>query len=327
MKRRLVTITIAIVAGLMLASCSKKVELTGAGATFPEPYYTMIFKNYHEETGVNVSYGGVGSGGGVRSLKDEVVDFCGTDVIPDAEEAEGMKPVVYIPTCRGAVVLSYNIPGVTRLNLNASVITAIYLGDIVKWNDARLQAINSDVTLPDLAITPVYRSDGSGTTFNFSAFMNDADSTWQSRLGKGKSLSFAVGVASKGNPGVAGSVANTSGAIGYIGSEYAFSMNIPVASILNAAGQYAEPTSQAIMEGSYPICCTTWIGIYKEQNYAGRSLLQAQSVLDLMHYMLRPEVQSLAESLHYAALSEDVRQEALKSLEQVTYNGEPVAAK
>ncbi len=315
------TIIIAMLAGLIFTACNQKAEITGAGATFPEPYYNLAFKNFTEKTGTNVSYGGVGSGGGVRSLKNEIVDFAGTDVIPAKEETEGMKPVIYIPTCRGAVVLSYNIPSVGNLRLTADIIAGIYLDSINNWNDARIQAVNPTLTLPDLAITPVYRSDGSGTTHNFSAYMSGANNDWKNTLGVGKSINFTGGIAAKGNPGVVGTIANTPGAIGYIGSEYAFSMNVPVAAILNSSNEFVEPTTQAIATDSYPISCTTWIGIYKEQNYAGRSLAQAQHTLELMQFMLDPETQKTTETIHYAPIPESDRLKALDNLKQVTYDG------
>lgn len=316
-----------MLAGLFFTACSQKVEITGAGATFPEPYYNFAFKNYTEKTGTNVSYGGVGSGGGIRSLKNEIVDFAGTDVIPDKEESAGMNPVIYIPMCRGAVVLSYNIPNVDKLQLNADVITGIYLDSIKNWNDSRIQAINPGVALPDLAITPVYRSDGSGTTHNFSEYMSDANMNWKQNLGVGKTLNFTTGIAAKGNPGVVGTIANTPGAIGYIGSEYAFSMNVPAAAIMNNCCLFIEPTTQAIADNSYPITCTTWIGIYKEQNYAGRSLAKAKHTLDLMQYMLDTETQKSTESIHYAPIPENDRQNALKALEEVTYDGVRILVK
>ena len=166
---------IIIALALSLAACghSKKktsdhksnIDLTAAGATFPLPYYNLAFKTYKDSTGVSVTYGGIGSGGGIRSLKDRIVDFAGSDAyLSEAEMAEMPAPVVHIPTCMGAVVMAYNLPEVKELQLTGDMIADIFLGKITRWNDPRIQQVNPGVTLPDKAVSPVYRSDGSGTT-------------------------------------------------------------------------------------------------------------------------------------------------------------------
>lgn len=342
MKKSLIIILLACI---ILTSCnSKKVELSGAGATFPLPYYNMVFNNYSEATGINVSYGGIGSGGGVRSLKDKIIDFAGTDVYLTDEEMSSMPPVIHVPTCLGAVVLSYNIPGVKELKLTSDIIADIYLGNITKWNDPRIVAINPEENLPDMLVTPVYRSDGSGTTFVFSDYMNKVNDNWSKSLGLGKSLKFNTGIAAKGNPGVVGTIANMKGSIGYIGSEYAFAMNIPVAKIQNAKGQFVSPSSKSITaslsgdipddlrctitnadtDGAYPISCLTWILVYKEQNYANRSLEKAQATADLLRFVLNTDSQQLTEKIHYAPLPSYIIEKALAAISSMTYNNQPI---
>ncbi len=342
MKKSLIIILLACI---ILTSCnSKKVELSGAGATFPLPYYNMVFNNYSEATGINVSYGGIGSGGGVRSLKDKIIDFAGTDVYLTDEEMSSMPPVIHVPTCLGAVVLSYNIPGVKELKLTSDIIADIYLGNITKWNDPRIVAINPEENLPDMLVTPVYRSDGSGTTFVFSDYMNKVNDNWSKALGSGKSLKFNIGIAAKGNPGVVGTIANMKGSIGYIGSEYAFAMNIPVAKIQNAKGQFVSPSSKSITaslsgdipddlrctitnadtDGAYPISCLTWILVYKEQNYANRSLEKAQATADLLRFVLNTDSQQLTEKIHYAPLPSYIIEKALAAISSMTYNNQPI---
>ena len=159
----LLALTLGACSGQKTANGRESVDLTGAGATFPLPFYTMTFDNYNASHGDNVSYGGIGSGGGVRNLKDGIVDFCGSDAFLSDEEMKEMKPVVHVPTCMGAVVLAYNLPGVEKLNLSGDVIADIFAGKITKWDDARLKELNPDVQLPSQNIMPVYRSDGSGT--------------------------------------------------------------------------------------------------------------------------------------------------------------------
>lgn len=315
---------LAISAVLALAGCSKKAELAGAGATFPEPYYNMSFQNFSQETGIPVSYGGIGSGGGIRSLGDKTVDFAGTDNIPSADDLAGMDDIVLIPSCRGAIVLSYNLKGITELNLTASAATRIFLGQITRWNDPELAALNPGAELPDLAITPVYRSDGSGTTFNFSTYMSSVDTLWAARLGAGKTVDFPVGVASKGNPGVAGTIANTEGAIGYIGGEYAFATGMATARLDNGRGAFTAPTNENIAADRYPIVCTTYLALYKEQSYNDRTRAQAEATVNLMLYMLRDDVQARTTEVYYAPLSAEARAQAMETLRSVTFGGEPL---
>lgn len=338
------TIFLMAVSSLLLISCDQKTSLSGAGATFPLPYYNMVFKTFSENAGIDVSYGGIGSGGGIRSLRDEVVDFAGSDAYLSDKEMSEMNSTIHIPTCLGAVVLSYNLPGISTLNLTGDIIAGIYLGSITRWNDPAIKTINPGLELPDRAITPVYRSDGSGTTFVFSDYMTKVSKDWEKKLGTGKSLNFAQGIAAKGNPGVAGTISQTEGAIGYIGSEYAFALNSSIAYLQNAAGEFVLPSSLSIsaaaqeeiaddtrsmitnsgVKGSYPISCFTWIIVYKDQAYANRSEAQARATLSLLNFMLSPAAQAQTTTVHYAPLSNEVIAKAKKALSEIQYNGKPL---
>lgn len=179
---------LSLVAGIMALavtacggqkSSTESVELTGAGATFPLPFYNMSFEGYSATHNNTVSYGGIGSGGGVRNLKDGIVDFAGSDAFLSDKEMSEMDPVVHIPTCMGAVVLAYNLPDVVKLNLSGDVIADIYAGKITDWNDARLQELNPDVKLPAKKIILAYRSDGSGTTFVFTDYLSKVSENWK----------------------------------------------------------------------------------------------------------------------------------------------------
>ncbi|MCL1942270.1 MAG: phosphate ABC transporter substrate-binding protein PstS [Candidatus Azobacteroides sp.] len=340
-----------IAAGLLFAGCkqgsesSEKVDLSGAGATFPQPYYTIVFKNYTEKTGNNVNYGGIGSGGGIRSLKDKTVDFGASDAYLSDNELKDMgADVVHIPTCMGAVVLSYNLKDVKELKLTGQLIADIYLGKITKWNDSRIKAINPDVNLPNKTITPVYRSDGSGTTFVFTDYLTKADSTWAVAMGREKSLKWPVGIAAKGNPGVAGAVAQTDGAIGYVGSEYALAMNTPSALLQNKAGSFVGADTESISAAAdadlpsdmrtmitdspeakaYPISCFTWIIVYKDQAYNNRSKAQAEATVGLLNYITDPDGQNVAAKVHYAPLPEKASVNTKIIIKSITYNGEPI---
>lgn len=341
-----------LVAGLMaMAVCAcggqkssgESVELTGAGATFPLPFYNMTFEGYSATHADRVSYGGIGSGGGVRNLKDGIVDFAGSDAFLSDKEMTEMPAVVHIPTCMGAVVLAYNLPDVVKLNLSGEVIADIYAGKITDWNDACLQELNPDVKLPAKKIILAFRSDGSGTTFVFTDYLSKVSENWKNTYGAGKTVDFPVGQAAKGNPGVAGIIAQTPYSLGYIGSEYAFAQKIPCASVINAQGEAVLPDTKSISAaageipqdtrcsitnadapGAYPISCFTWLLIYKEQDYSSRSEAQAKATLELMKYILSDSIQQTTEAVHYAPLPKKAVELSLNNLKEVTYKGQPV---
>ena len=319
----------------------KAQELAGAGATFPLPFYNVIFEQFEQLDGDKVAYGGIGSGGGVRNLRDKIVDFAGSDAFLSDKEMAEMAPVVHVPTCMGAVVVAYNLDGVKELRLSGEVVAEIFAGDITMWNDERLAALNPDVELPAEAIIPVYRSDGSGTTFVFTDFLTKVSPMWSEKFGTGKSVNFPTGQAAKGNPGVAGVIKQTKNTIGYVGSEYAFAQKIPYARIQNPRGEFVLPTSATISAaasgeipadtrcsitnanavGAYPISTFTWMIIYKEQNYSDRSKEQAKATLDLLKYILSDEAQHITLDVHYAPLPPKAKELSITNLKTVTYNG------
>ena len=316
-------------------------ELSGAGATFPLPFYNVIFEQYSQINGDVVAYGGIGSGGGVRNLRDKIVDFAGSDAFLSEKEMEQMPQVIHIPTCMGAVVLAYNLEGVNDLTLSGEVVAEIFAGKITKWNDPKIAALNTGISLPDETIIPTYRSDGSGTTFVFTDYLSKVSPMWAAQYGAGKSVSFPVGQAAKGNPGVAGVIAQTRNSIGYVGSEYAFAQNIPYAKMTNLRGEVVEPSAESISAaasgdipadtrtsitnskaaGAYPIATFTWMIIYKEQNYSNRSLEQATATLDMLQYILSDEAQKITSEVHYAPLPAKAKELSLANLKTVTYNG------
>lgn len=334
-----------IALSVALSSCSKKDALSGAGATFPEPFYKIVFKKYAETTGVNVTYGGIGSGGGIRNLKDKTVDFGATDVFLSDEELKEMgTDIVHIPTALGAVVVSYNLKDVKDLKLTAALISDIYLGKIKNWNDPKIKELNPSINFPDKAITVVYRSDGSGTTSVFSEYMSKVNEEWKTQLGTGKALKFPVGIAAKGNPGVAGVVVQTDGAVGYIGSEYALALNIPSALVQNSSGNFVAADTKSISASAnvelpadtrtvitnssnpeaYPISTFTWIIAYKEQNYNKRSESQAKALADLLTYVISDEGQDIAAKVYYAPLSASAKEKTKAVIASITYDGKPL---
>ena len=338
-----------LVAALVMVSCGGNAtngsreaqELSGAGATFPLPFYNVVFENFSQVNGDVVAYGGIGSGGGVRNLRDKIVDFAGSDAFLSDKEMAEMAPVVHIPTCMGAVVLAYNLDGVKELKLSGEIIADIFAGNIKMWNDERLEALNPDVKLPNESIIPVFRSDGSGTTFVFTDYLTKVSPMWREKFGTGKSVNFPSGQAAKGNPGVAGVIKQTKNSIGYVGSEYAFAQKILYAKIKNQRGEIVEPNAASISaaasgviptdtrcsitnadaKGAYPISTFTWMIIYKEQNYSDRSKEQALATLDLVQYILSDEAQNITSEVHYAPLPAKAKELSMTNLKSVTYDG------
>lgn len=322
----------------------KSQELSGAGATFPLPFYNVVFEQFGQVKGDQVAYGGIGSGGGVRNLRDKIVDFAGSDAFLSDKEMAEMASVVHIPTCMGAVVVAYNLDGIKELKLSGEIIADIFSGEIKMWNDERLVALNPDVKLPSEAIIPVYRSDGSGTTFVFTDYLTKVSPKWASKYGAGKSVNFPSGQAAKGNPGVAGVIKQTKNSIGYVGSEYAFAQKIPYARVENQQGEFVLPSSESISAaasgeipadtrcsitnsdavGAYPISTFTWMIIYKEQNYSDRTKEQAIATLDLLKYILSDEAQNITSEVHYAPLPTKAKELSLTNLKTVTYNGDAI---
>lgn len=340
--KKIIKSVMALFIMMSFVACDKEdVELSGAGATFPLPYYNVVFEQYANKTGNQVAYGGIGSGGGVRNLRDKIVDFAGSDAFLTDKEMAEMDPVVHIPTCMGAVVVAYNLDGVNELKLSGEVIAGIFAGEIKMWNDERLAALNPDVTLPAEAIIPVFRSDGSGTTFVFTDYLSKVSPMWKEQFGAGKSVNFPSGQAAKGNPGVAGVIKQTKNTIGYIGSEYAFAQKIPYARIQNPRGEFVLPSSETISaaasgeipadtrcsitnsdtEGAYPISTFTWMIIYKEQNYSDRTKEQAEATLDLLKHILSDEAQHITSEVHYAPLPTRAKELSKTNLKSVTYDG------
>ncbi|HWR74380.1 MAG TPA: phosphate ABC transporter substrate-binding protein PstS [Bacteroidales bacterium] len=352
MKKQVIilVVLVAIIAiscggGGQKAGQEKQVTLSAAGATFPQPFYNLAFKKYNEEGGPVINYGGIGSGGGIKSLRDRVVDFGATDAyLSDTELSEMPAEVVHIPTCIGAVVIAYNLPGVTGLKLTPELLEGIFLGKITKWNDEKITAVNPGIALPDVNITVVYRSDGSGTTYIFSDYMSKVSKVWNETLGTGKSLNWPAGIGAKGNPGVSGTISQSEGTIGYIGFEYAFAQKIAMAQIMNSSGNFIEPalgtfTAAADTEipadtrvmitnssspEAYPITSFTWIIMYKEQGYADRTKATAEATVNSVNWLTGGNAQAIATSVHYAPLPQKAAEQAALILKSITYEGKPI---
>ncbi|HOJ64500.1 MAG TPA: phosphate ABC transporter substrate-binding protein PstS [Spirochaetota bacterium] len=356
MRKLLICImAILLIMGLMLTSGCKKeesmegIEIIGAGATFPYPLYVKMFEEYNKLTGVKVNYQGIGSGGGIKQITAKTVDFGASDAFLSDEELENIKretnggEIVHIPICLGSVVLTYNLKDVTSLNLTPDLIANIFLGKIKKWNDPAIVAENPDVKLPNLNISVVHRSDGSGTTFVFTDYLTKANKEWAAKVGVGKSVDWPVGLGGKGNPGVQGLVTQVEGSIGYVELIYAIENKMPVASVKNKSGKYITPSLESTTLSAqidipadtrvsitdtdagdgYPISSFTWILVYKEQNYDNRTKSQAKALVKLLKWMVN-EGQVIPPTLGYASLPDSAKEKANKLISSMTYGGKVI---
>lgn len=218
-------------------------SLNGAGATFPQPLYQKWFQEYDKKAGVAINYQAIGSGGGIKNITAKAVDFGASDAPMNDEEMKAAPEVLHIPTVAGAVCVAYNVPGVPdHLHLSGDVIAKIFLGQITKWNDPAITALNAGKTLPATLITPCHRSDGSGTTNIFTTYLGQVSPAWQSGVGAGKSVKWPNGQGGKGNAGVAQLLKQNAGTVGYVELAYAETNKIAYADVQNAKGNFIAPS-------------------------------------------------------------------------------------
>lgn len=302
-----------------------KGTLTGAGATFPYPIYSKWFDAYNNKTGIAINYQSIGSGGGIQQLKAGTVDFGASDAPLKPDDEKSMPgAVVHVPTVGGAVAVAYNLPGVTKLQLDGTTLADIYLGKITKWNDPAIAKLNAGAKLPDTAIAVAHRSDGSGTTSIFTNYLKAVSADWSSKVGAGKSVSWPVGLGGKGNEGVAGIVTKSPGAVGYIELAYAMQAKIAMASLKNKDGKFVDPSvdsTTAAIAGAipalqkdiktptvnepgataYPIAGLTYILAYKQQKDKAKGKL----LTDFLQWAMK-DGQGMAKDLQYAPLPPEV---------------------
>jgi phosphate transport system substrate-binding protein len=344
--RKILTLLVAVtlVFGIAAMSMAAEMELLGAGATFPQPLYSKMFDVYYKQFKVKVNYQGVGSGAGIEQLTKKTVDFGATDApMKDSALAEAPAPIAHVPICLGAVVVTYNLPGNPQLKLSRAVLVDIFLGKITKWNDKAIAALNPGVSLPALPVTVVHRSDGSGTTNIFTDYLAKISPEWKDKVGAGKEVNWPVGLGAKGNPGVAGQIKNVPGSVGYVELIYALENGMPTAMLENKSGGYIaaslestklsadvaipDDTRMSLTDTDaakgYPITGLTWLILYKEQNYDGRSMAEAKALVDLLWWMTH-EGQAQCEPLHYAPIPKAAVDKTEKILKSITYDGKPI---
>src|SRR5712692_9917710 len=340
--------SLALAAALALAApAAAQVQLTGAGATFPNIIYQdwiLAYNQSHLE--VKLNYQSIGSGGGIRQFSDGTVDFGGSDApMSDSAIAAIQGNVLHIPTVLGAIVITYNLPGVTQqLKFTPEAIAGIFLGTITKWNDARLSSVNPGVSLPATDIVVVHRSDGSGTSYGFTDYLSKVSPEWAQKVGKGTSVNWPVGLGGKGNEGVAATVNQTPGGIGYVELGYATPNKLAYGQVRNAAGRFITPSLESVTAAlagamktmapttdfrvsitnpggpdAYPIATMTWLLVRKSYTDAAKAKALVQYI-----WWAETDGQAKAPDLGYAPLPQQLRPWIEARLKSITVDGRPV---
>ena len=311
--------------------------LNGAGATFPYPMYSKWFSEYHKaHPDIQFNYQSIGSGGGIRQVLAQTVDFGASDgPMTDEQLSQAKTKILHIPTVLGAVVPAYNVPGVTgELKFTPEALAGIFLGKITSWNDPAIAKANPGVNLPNQTIIVIHRSDGSGTTYIFTDYLSKVSSEWQNGPGKGTSVKWPVGLGGKGNEGVAGMIRQMQGGIGYIELIYAVQNKITYGSVKNAAGSFVKATLESVTaaaasaknmppdfrvsitnaprKDAYPISSFTWLLIPEKSKEASKGKILA----DFLTWMV-DDGQKMTSELAYAPLPESVASKVKGVIKQV----------
>jgi phosphate transport system substrate-binding protein len=311
--------------------------LNGAGATFPNPIYSKWFSEYGKtHQGVQINYQPIGSGGGIRQVTAGTVDFGASDMpMTDKQLQESKVKIFNIPTVLGAVVPAYNIPGVTgEIKFTPDALAGIFLGRISKWNDPVIEKANPDIKLPAQDIVVVHRSDGSGTTFIWTDYLSKVSADWKSQVGSDTSVKWPIGLGGKGNEGVAGSIRQLPGAIGYVELIYALQNNIPYGSVRNSAGVFLKASLEGVTaaaasapkmpadfrvsitnapgKDAYPISSFTWLLIPAESKDAAKGKI----LVDFLNWMVA-DGQKMTNALSYASLPDNVVAKVKDAIKQI----------
>jgi phosphate transport system substrate-binding protein len=328
---------VAIALLAVTASASAQMTINGAGATFPYPIYSKWFDEYAKvDPSVRFNYQSIGSGGGQKQILAQTVDFGASDgPMSDDNLAKAPGKLLHIPTVAGAVVMTYNLPGNPTLKLDGDTIAGIFLGEIKKWNDSKIVALNSGVTLPNQDIVVVHRSDGSGTTFIFTDYLSKISTEWKSKAGNNTSVNWPTGLGGKGNEGVSGQVKQTPGAIGYVELIYAIQNKMPYADLKNVDGAFVKATLESVTaamataqipddfrfsitnapgKDSYPVSGATWLLVYEQQ----KDPAKGKKIVEFLKWALTKGEQ-MAKDLNYAPLPDELRDRVLKRVDEIKF--------
>jgi len=319
------------------------VALTGAGATFPDPIYEQWFKDFQSvESGAQINYQAIGSGGGVEQFTAQTVDFGASDAPLQSDEISALPgTAVEFPTVLGGVAVAYHVSGLkSGLKLDGTVVSDIFRGKVTKWNDPEIAALNAGVSLPDTAISVVHRSDESGTTFVFTSWVASQSKAWESEVGADKAVQWPVGTGGDGNDGVAAAMTQTEGSIGYLSYDFAVTSNLGVAAIKAQDGSFISPSVDSISKAggilkfpitpdtnilnssapsAYPISTTTYLLVYTDQADKDKG----QTLVDFIQWALTTG-QATVTKLNYSPLPTDIATQDLAQLSQITYNGSAI---
>ena len=321
----------------MAGSASAQMLINGAGATFPYPIYSKWFDEYAKvDPSVRFNYQSIGSGGGQKQILAETVDFGASDgPMSDDNLAKAPGRILHIPTVAGADVLTYNLPGNPKLKLDGPTIVDMFMGKITRWNDPKIQTQNEGVKLPDTDIIVVHRSDGSGTTYIWVDYLSSVSKEWETKVGRGTSVQWPVGLGGKGNEGVAGQVKQLPGTVGYVELAYAKQNKLPYADVKNASGKFIAPdidsVSQALAtakipddfrfsmvnppgENAYPISGATWLLVYEHQKDAAKG----KKLVEFLNWAAT-QGEAMASALDYAPLPENVQKRVLERIKTIKY--------
>ncbi len=349
MKEAVVKIWFTLLAAVLLlqtAARAEDVSLTGAGATFPKPLYEKWSSEYTKShPDVRINYQGIGSGGGIKQISEKTVDFGATDGPMTDKQLKKAAGVLHIPMVMGAVVPIYNLPGVgdKPLVFSGPVLADLFLGKIKNWNDAKIAALNPGVNLPDMPVTIVHRSDGSGTTYIFTDYLAKVSDEWKSGPGKATTVNWPAGRGAKGNDGVAGDVKQNPGSLGYVELIYAANNGIAFGDVINANGKAVHASEESVSaaaaslknpaedlrisianaegDAAYPISSFTWMLVYKEQGDGPK----AKALVEFLWWCTH-DGQAMASPLHYAPIPKEFLPMVEAKLKSVTANGKAVLA-
>ncbi len=321
----------------VVTTASAQMTINGAGATFPYPIYSKWFDEYAKvDPSVRFNYQSIGSGGGQKQILAQTVDFGASDgPMSDANLAKAPGKLLHIPTVAGAVVITYNLPGDPALKLDGPTLAGIYLGTIKKWNDPKIAALNSGVSLPDADIIVAHRSDGSGTTFIFTDYLSKVSAEWKSKVGNNTSVNWPAGLGGKGNEGVAGQVKQTPDSIGYVELIYAIQNKMKYADLKNADRAFVKASPDSVTaamataqipddfrfsitnasgKDSYPISGATWLLVYAQQKDAAKG----QKLVEFLKWS-QTKGEEMAKDLDYAPLPESLRERVLKRISEIKF--------
>jgi phosphate transport system substrate-binding protein len=342
--------SLLIVTGLLASATPAAAQrLTGAGATFPNPIYTKWFDAYNKKTGIQINYQSIGSGGGIRQFTEGTVDFGASDGPMNESQIQAVAGnVLHVPAVLGAVVVTYNLPtlGATQLKFDGTLLVDIFMGRVTKWSDPKIAALNPGVKLPDIDLIVVHRSDGSGTTYVFTDYLNKFSREWKDKVGYATSVNWPVGLGGKGNEGVTQQVKQVEGALGYVELIYAISNKLPYGQVKNASGNFIAPSLESVTAaaagvklpkdtdfrvsitnapgaGVYPISSFTWLLVHKDTKDPAKGRL----VRDFLAWMITPEAQRMASDLHYSPLPAPVVSLIQARLPTLKAGGKAIAAR